>query len=99
MDSLGIDNTYAVSWAVVSETSIGAPYVQDITIPVVNARHLVKRLRKDGTLAGISFWLEHRLYLPLEGVHYRRIPKEVRVGKWILDWYGVEVLADDYISK
>jgi len=98
-DSLGIGNTYTVSWAVVSETSIGAPYVQDLTIPVVNARHLVKRLRKDSGLAGISLWLENRLYLPLEGVHYRRIPKEVRVGKWILDWYGVEVLADDYISK
>jgi hypothetical protein len=97
-DSLGIDDTYTVSWAVVSETSIGAPYVQDLTIPVVNARHLVKRLRKDGTLAGISSWLENRSYLPLEGVHYRRIPREVRVGKWILDWYGVEVLADDYIS-
>jgi hypothetical protein len=71
-DSLGIDDTYTVTWAVVSETSIGAPFVQDPTVPVVNARHFVKRLRKDGTLAGVSSWLENRSYLPLDGVHYRK---------------------------
>jgi hypothetical protein len=97
-DPLGINDTYTVSWAVASETSIGGPYVQDIANAVVNAQHLAKRIRKVGTLAGTSSWLESRSYLPLEGVHYRRIPRAVRIGKWILDWYGIEVLVEDYAS-
>jgi len=97
-DCLGIHETYKMCWVLASETSIGAPYIQDPTIPVVNSQHMVNRLRKAGTLAATFSWLENRSYLPLEGVHYRREPEQISIGKWVLDWYGIEMLIEDYAS-
>jgi hypothetical protein len=52
--ALGIDDTYDVTWAVASETSIGAPYVQSDDMPVVQTRHIVDKLRVErSTRAGV----------------------------------------------
>jgi hypothetical protein len=95
---MGIDDSYRLTWAVASETSIGANYVQSPDIPVVNTRHLITRLRRSPGLVASCSWLETREYLPIEGCHYRVVEVEVKVGKWVLEWYGLELLADDYLN-
>jgi hypothetical protein len=94
---LDVNETYRFSWAVASETSIGAPYVQSPEVPVINTRHLVSRFRRDPMLAACCLWLETRAYLPIEGVHYQTVPMERSVGNWTLEWYGIRPLTDEYI--
>jgi hypothetical protein len=94
---LGVDDGYTFTWAVASETSIGAVYVQAPDVPVVNTRHLRARLRRDPSLAACCRWLENRDYLPTEGVHYEAVEVAPRVGRWTLDWYGIRALVEDYL--
>jgi hypothetical protein len=53
----GIDDTYDVTGAVASETSIGAPYVQCDDMPVVQTRHILDKLRAESHLAPVCEWL------------------------------------------
>jgi hypothetical protein len=94
---LGVDERYGVTWAVASETSIGAAYVQSPDVPVINTAHLSAKLRQDPSLAACCRWLENRGYLPTEGVHYQAVGVEARIGKWTLEWYGIRGLIEDYV--
>ncbi len=78
---------------------MGAPYVQSADVPVVNADHLKSRLLRDRGLKEICLWLETRTYLPVEGVHFKSVSVERSIGKWTLDWYGIEPLTDEFISQ
>jgi hypothetical protein len=42
--------------------------------------------------------LENREYLPVEGVHYKEIEMESTIGKWTLEWYGIEGITDHYVE-
>jgi hypothetical protein len=95
---LGIDDSYRLTWAVASETSVGACYVQSSDVPVVNTRHLTSKLRRNPELTMCSRWLENREYLPVEGVHYKEIEMESTIGKWTLEWYGIEGITDHYVE-
>jgi hypothetical protein len=95
---LNITELYEISWAVASETSIGAAYVQSPDVPVVNAHHLTSRLRRDPNLTACCRWLRERAYLPIEGVHYQTLSMEDRIGNWTLEWYGVKPLTDEFMS-
>jgi len=95
---LGIDSSYGLSWAVASDSSVGASYVQDPGVPVVNTRHLSAKLRRDPELARCCRWLEGREYLPVEGLHYKEIETEAMIGRWTLEWYGIKAFTDDYMT-
>jgi hypothetical protein len=93
---MGTTDHYQLTWAVASESSIGATYVQVPDVPVVNIRHLLARLRISN-LAGCCYWLTNREFLPTEGVDYKEIEIEAKVGKWALEWYGLTDLVDDFV--
>lgn len=91
---LAIDAHYHLGWAVASDSSIGAGYVQDPDVPVINTRHLISKLHRSSGLSSCRSWLENREYLPTRGVDYKERELEVRIGDWILEWYGIEPLVD-----
>jgi hypothetical protein len=95
--ALGIDDHYRLTWAVASETSIGAGYVQSSDVPVVKTNHLIAKLRQTPMLATCCRWLENRDYLPTEGVHFQVLDVEASVGRWTLEWYGIKGLIDEYV--
>ena len=43
---LRVDERYKLTWAVASETSIGAVHAQSSDVPVINVQHLMTRLRR-----------------------------------------------------
>ena len=94
---LNVDESYKFTWAVASETSIGASYVQSPDVPVIKTHHLIDRLARNPRLAMCCHWLEDQAYLPIEGVHYDVVPVEHSIGRWTLEWYGLKALMDDYI--
>lgn len=79
--ALGIDDTYDVTWAVASETSIGAPYVQSDDMPVVQTRHILDKLGAEHRLAPVCEWLNKSEHLPVEGTHYAAVDFTARVGE------------------
>jgi hypothetical protein len=95
--ALGIDDTYDITWAVASETSIGAPYVQSDDMPVVQTRHVVDKLGLERRLAPVCEWLKRSEHLPIEGKHYESVDFVARVGDWSLPWYGLRGLVSDYL--
>jgi hypothetical protein len=95
--ALGIDDTYDVTWAVASETSIGAPYVQSDDMPVVQTRHVLDKLTAEHHLAPVCEWLNKSEHLPVEGTHYAAVDFTARVGEWSLPWYGIRGLVADYV--
>jgi hypothetical protein len=95
--ALSIDDTYEITWAVASETSIGAPYVQSDHIPVVQTRHIVEKLGVERQLAPVCEWLNRSGHLPIEGKHYETVDIIARVGDWSLPWYGLRLLVSDYM--
>jgi hypothetical protein len=94
-ERLGITCDYDLGWAVASDTSIGAAYVQDQEVPVVNTNHLISYLKKDQKLARCLKWLRERRYLPREDVDYQAVEIEATIGKWLLEWYGLRMLKED----
>lgn len=97
-ETLGIDQTWNVSWAVASESSVGAGFVQSDDVPVVRIGHLIRKIVDSGGLQGIGTWLRNRDYLPVEGKHYKITDEEISVGQWTLRWHDMQSLIDeDYI--
>jgi len=94
-DALKVDGRYRLVWAVASETSVGAPYVQAADVPVVQTRHLLEKLEQKRLLAPVCDWLERREFLPVENVHYSRVDFIASVGDWRLGWYGIRPLVDE----
>jgi len=94
---LKITTNYKLEWGVASETSVGASYVQTADIPVVNAYHLTAYLCKERKLTKCTQWLRERQYLPKEGIDYQAIDIEAKIGRWILEWYGLRMLTDHLI--
>jgi hypothetical protein len=95
--ALGIDDGYHITWAVASETSIGAPYVQSDDMPVVQTRHFLEKLSTARELAAVCDWLTRSEHLPIEGTHYETVDFIARVGDWTLPWYGLRGLVADYM--
>ena len=95
--ALKIGHDYKLHYAVASEAFVGTPSVQDCSIPVVHASHIVDRLKAGMSLPAVCHWLESREYLPAEGVHYEVIDVAGTVGKWKISWYGIRpLIGDDY---
>ncbi len=92
-EALGIDPDYLLSWAVASENSIGGAWVQANDVPVVNAGHLIRRLRSTRSIEEVADWLRSREYLPIEGSHYVEHEELVSLAGWSLEWFGIEPLV------
>jgi hypothetical protein len=91
-EALGIDFSYTISFIVLSENMIGQDWVQDSRIPVLQADHFCRKASELSDLRILIDWITLRHYLPTEGIHYRVAPMRASIGRWILDWYGIEPL-------
>jgi hypothetical protein len=92
---LAIDSSYKLTWAVSSETSVGAAYAQRPEVPVARSPHLVRKLKLVSSLAAVCEWLTERRYLPTEGVHYRVVEVKAEIDGWIVPWFGIEPLVEE----
>ena len=97
LQALRIDRQYRISWAVASDTSIGAAYVQPPDVPVVRTSHLLSKLAREQRLVRCCEWLEAGDYLPVEGVQYEVIDSERKIGRWAIEGHGIKCLVDDYL--
>jgi len=91
--ALSISSDYELSWGVASETSIGAGWVQDSSVPVIRANHLVRQIIQSRRLGTVCAWLTNREYLPVEGRDYETVPTTRRIGRWTLDWHGIRMIS------
>ena len=93
--ALNIDSSYSIEFAVASANSIGLVHIQDETIPVIRASHLISKLQQVKSLKDVIEWLVTREYLPEEGKHYETIDSIATVGDWNVKWYGLKPLIED----
>jgi hypothetical protein len=93
---LGIDKSYELYFAVVSQNSVGDEHCQDTEIPVIREGHFVEKLKEVKSLKEIFMWLSKREYLPILNKHYAIKEFICSVGKWNLIWYGISPLIENY---
>ena len=91
--TIGVPQNAAIYWAVISENSIGANYVQDVTVPVVARRHLAAELQATRSLKAVCEWLTTRKYLPQPGTHFEEVAIDSMVGRFTVGWYGIRLHA------
>lgn len=95
LKKLGIDVSYRLETIVVSQNWIGYTDVQSPEIPVIQADHLITKLKVTDSLRSTMEWLKDRKYLPKEGEHFKIHRFTPRIGKWSLKWYGIKPLIED----
>ena len=95
LKKLQIDSSYSLEGAVVSENWIGHAKVQCPEIPVIQADHLIAKLRTTESLESAMEWLKDRKYLPKEGEHFTVHRTTSTIGNWRLKWYGIQPLISD----
>jgi hypothetical protein len=95
--ALNINDSYEITWAVASETSIGALYVQSDDVPVVQIQHVVEKLRREGRLAPVCEWVKRFGHLPVDGPQYKTVDFTASAGDWKLSWYGIQGLVAEYV--
>jgi len=91
-EALGIDSSYRVGCAVISENYVGLPSIQHPDVPVVQEDHLVRKLISGGHLASLLDWLATRAYLPIKGMHFEVVEETSRIGEWTVRWPGIKIL-------
>ena len=94
-DFLKVDKSYTLVFLVLSANFIGFGTIQHPIIPVVNAKHFVKKLNTARSFAIVSDWLKKGEYLPVEGHDYKIIEDVSQIGKWKLRWYRIQPLRRD----
>ena len=95
LKKLGIDASYGLEAIVVSQNWIGYADVQSPEVPVIQADHLIARLKVTDGLRSTMEWLKDRKYLPKEGEHFKIHRFTPRIDKWSLKWYGIKPLIKD----
>ena len=95
LKKLGIDASYRLETIVVSQNWIGYADVQSPEVPVIQADHLIARLKVTDNLRSTMEWLKDRKYLPKAGEHFKIHRFTPRIGKWSLKWYGIKPLIKD----
>lgn len=89
---LNIDDTYSVSFIVISANFIGFDFAQNPEIPVIFVDDFIKNIVKSEKLEDFLDWLTSREYLPKEGIDYELNNNFSQIGKWKLDWYSIKPL-------
>lgn len=92
-ERLLIDSDYRFLTAVGSMNWIGHSDVQDPSIPIIKAWHLVEHIKNQKSLIASIEWLTNRQYLPVENREYRVTPWQLDSGGWTATWYGIEPFA------
>lgn len=95
LKKLNIDSNYRIAGVVVSQNWIGHAKAQSDDIPVIQADHLISKLKETKDLGSVIEWLKARKYLPEEGKHFKVHRTTATIGKWNLKWYGIEALIKD----
>ena len=95
LKKLNIDSNYRIAGVVVSQNWIGHAKAQSYDIPVIQADHLIAKLKDTKDLGSVIEWLKARKYLPEEGKHFKVHRTRATIGKWTLKWYGIEALIKD----
>lgn len=93
LEPLGVDANCRVGYAVASANWIGQGYLQDVSVPVIQADHLLRRLAGSTALSEVLDWLSTRAYLPQQGRDFLVRPVASQVGRFSLDWYGIQPLV------
>jgi hypothetical protein len=89
---LRIDDQYAATFVVASESGIGSCVIQDTSIPVIRVAHLLSAMQAKGSLKKLCGWLDRREFLPMKGIHYDEVTVIKRIGRWELEAYGIKPL-------
>ena len=92
LEKLKIDSSYGFEGVVVSENWIGEAKVQSPEIPVIQADHLIAKLKTTESLESTIEWLKARKYLPKEGEHFKMRGITATIGNWSMKWYGLQPL-------
>ena len=95
LEKLQIDYSYNLEGVVVSENWIGHAKVQSPEIPVIQADHLIAKLRTTERLESAIEWLKDRKYLPKEGEHFKVFRFNATISNWSLKWYGIKPLISE----
>ena len=95
LKKLNIDSNYRIAGIVVSQNWIGHATAQSYDIPVIQADHLIAKLKDTKGLGSVIEWLKARKYLPEEGKHFKVHRTPATIGKWTLKWYRIEPLIKD----
>jgi hypothetical protein len=90
LNKFSIDDSYECIGAVASVCFIGAYFVQDPDVPVVNIWHLVRKINECNDLKSVIDWLKAREYLPVENVDFSVLPISEKFGEWTGNWYGIK---------
>ena len=94
---LGIDSTFAVYSAVVSESTVACGLADSADVPVVRSSHLIARIRPEPNLSKVCEWLSKDNFLPVPDRDYQEIPSEVSINGWTLETYGFRLLTEAYV--
>ena len=95
LEKLEIDSSYRLEGVVVSQNWIGNAQVQCPEIPVIQADHLIEKLKVAKSLQSTMEWLKDRKYLPKEGEHFKVHMTTHTIGDWSLKWYEIQPLISD----
>lgn len=95
-DAVKIDDTFAVHFAVVSESSTGCGMARVGDVTVVRSVHLVERIKSERDLRRVCEWLSERRFLPVPGRDYEELPYPVTIRDWTLEWYRIKPLTENY---
>ncbi len=95
LEKLKVDSSYRLDGVVVSANSIGHAKVQSSEIPVIQADHLIAKLKDAESLESVVEWLTARKYLPKEGTHFQVHKSTSTISNWHLEWYEIEPLISD----
>ncbi len=95
LEKLDIDSSYRLEGVVVSENWIGYANVQSPEVPVIQADHLIAKLKATEGLQSTIDWLKDRKYLPKEGEHFKVRRTTGTIGNWSVKWYGIQPLIED----
>lgn len=92
--TLGIDRHFSLTFLVVSETWAGGGLVIDEEVPILRSSTLIRKIRETRDLTAVASWVSNRDFLPVDGVHYREVRDNVRIGNRVLEWYRIGVGAE-----
>ena len=92
---LEIDSSYRLEGVVVSKNWTGHAKVQSPDIPIIQADHLIVKLKTTESLNSTIEWLNARKFLPKQGVHFKMVESTSTIGNWRLNGYGVHSLISD----
>lgn len=95
LEILEIDTSYRLEGVVVSKNWTGYAKVQSPDIPIIQADHLIAKLKTTESLNSTIEWLNARKYLPKQGVHFKMIESTSTIGNWRLNGYGIRSLISD----